>query len=192
MNVKEDLDKLLANLPHNAKIVIKGGWFWNSLAFIVKIITLGKNSNFGKEYITTIGRIIAVPVSIWDERNTDPFSFWWIINHELTHVKQVLDCGFGNYYLGLFVFAITYLLLPLPFGVAWYRYKYESEAYVAGFKASIPYFDSVDSARTEMQKEIESVTIQLTSGLYGWTMGVFPGWVRKDLTARFIQAFNDN
>lgn len=180
--------ELLDSLPYGTKIEIKDGWFWKLLGFLVKVFTFGSNKLFMTNYITTIGNRIAMPVSIWDMRNTDPVSFYQVLCHELTHVKQFHDYGLGNVWLGAIVQSFLYLLLPLPMGFAYFRYKFESEAYVEGFKAVWRWF--LQSGEATKIEDFRSECVQntynhLTSGDYGYTMAFCKSWVNKDLVKRF-------
>jgi len=77
--------------------------------FFVRII----NPKF-MEMFTTIGSTIYVP-----ENNVLPRI---ILKHEIVHVEQWRKWGILYY--------ISYLLLPIPFGLAWFRWKWEREAYM--------------------------------------------------------------
>ena len=73
--------------------------------------------NFNERYWTTVGRTIYYPAYV-----RDPRAHPQIIDHELVHVRQ-----WERY--GLWLWA-SYLLLPLPFGLAWFRFRWEREAYL--------------------------------------------------------------
>jgi hypothetical protein len=72
---------------------------------------------FNERFWTTLGRTIYYPTSV-----RDPFTHPVVIEHELVHVQQWQRWG-------LFLW-ISYLLLPLPIGLAWFRFRWEREAYL--------------------------------------------------------------
>jgi hypothetical protein len=147
---------------HNegGKIVDKKGWFWKAIHVAVVILTFGTNRNFLKGYYTTIGPWIGVPEG-WEARNLAGRIA--VLEHELRHVKQCARCGFGNPIVGLPLFTILYLLLPLPIGLAYFRWRFEREAYAHGINVRI----KIEPHRR--QDKIDSAVKQLTTGLYGWT-----------------------
>jgi hypothetical protein len=191
MNVSEAVDSLLNHMPLGAVVKIKQGWFWNALSWIVKIVTFGKNDKFGLNYTTTIGKTISMPIAFWDSRKQDPFMFFKILNHELTHVRQAYRLGRGSFWLGMILYPIMYLFLPLPLGLAYFRYTYERDAYVAGFKSVLPFYYNEAAALADLPLDINFVYNQLTSGLYGWTMGLRKDWARGDIEDKFYRVFNE-
>lgn len=143
-----------------AKIVDKKGWFWKTLHVLVVIFTLGSNRNFLKGYYTTIGPWIGVPEG-WQSRSLA--SRIAVLEHELIHVKQCAKIGFGSAIVGLPLYTILYLLLPLPIGLAYFRWRFEREAYVHGINVRV----RIEPHR--YNEKIDSAVKQLTTGLYGWT-----------------------
>jgi hypothetical protein len=98
---------------------------------------------FLTHYWTTVGRTIYYPSCV-----SDPRAHPDVIEHELVHVAQ-----WGRWGLWLW---ISYLLLPLPFGLSWFRWRWEREAFLA----------QVANAR-DRPREIERVVEALWRG-YGW------------------------
>ena len=101
------------------------------------------NDRFMECYWTTLARTIYFPRGV-----TDPLEHREALEHELVHVRQWERWGV---YLWL-----TYLFLPLPFGLAWFRWRWEREAYLV----------QIANAR-DPQCEIERVVAVLWAG-YGW------------------------
>jgi hypothetical protein len=153
-------ETLLKVHREGGKIVDKKGWFWKTLHVLVAIFTLGGNRNFLKGYYTTIGKWIGVPEG-WEDRSLAGRIA--VLEHELVHVKQCAKCGLGNATLGLPLFTILYLLVPLPVGLAYFRWRFEREAYAHGINVRI----KIEPHRR--QDKIDSAVKQLTTGLYGWT-----------------------
>ena len=101
------------------------------------------NHAFHESYWTTLGRTVYYPTSV-----SDPLAHADILEHELVHVRQWRRFGPWLW--------LSYLLLPLPFGLAWFRFRWEREAYL------------VQIARApDREREIERVVQTLWSG-YGW------------------------
>lgn len=81
------------------------------------------NRRFMQEYWTTLGATIYYPSSV-----VEPYAHWLILEHELVHVRQWRDWGI--------LFSISYVLLPLPIGLAWFRWRWEREAYLVQLRAA--------------------------------------------------------
>jgi hypothetical protein len=165
-------ETLLKVHSKGAVIVDKKGWFWKTIHVLVVIFTLGGNRNFLKGYYTTIAKWIGVPED-WEERSLAVRIA--ILEHELVHVEQCKKFGFGSAVLGLPVYTVLYLLLPLPIGLAYFRWRFEREAYAHGINVRVrmepwryPYL-------------IDSAVKQLTTGLYGWT------WPFKNRVRRYFE-----
>jgi hypothetical protein len=114
------------------------------------------NRDFNARYWTTVGRTVYYPTSV-----SDPLAHPDILDHELVHVRQWQSWG-------VLMWA-SYLLLPLPFGLAWFRFRWEREAYL------------VQIARADdREREIERVVQVLWYG-YGWP------WPRASMRKWFEQ-----
>src|SRR5262249_50331975 len=115
------------------------------------------------QYVTTLGNTIYVTPD-WHTRPAgDRLA---TLEHEYVHVRQ-----FRRY--GLVPMAIAYLLLPLPFGLAWFRMRLEREAYGTTLRVHhrIGRRVAVERLRTHVIR-------QFTSGSYGW-MWPFPRAVAR-------------
>lgn len=181
MSLKEsqagaDLEAFLKEPPEGAKVIEKEGWFWNLLHYLVMIFTFGGNKVFKESYITTIGPWIAVPAGWLAE--PQPATKLSVLLHEIEHVKQFKTFGFGNAIIGIPLTAILYLLIPLPFGFAYCRWRMERVAYLKGIQVAKAYGASQETIEYLVSRAVE----QLTGPLYGWT------WVVK---ASVLKWFTD-
>ena len=115
------------------------------------------NRAFMDHYWTTIGRTIYMPVGV-----EDPYDHPGVVEHELVHVQQYERWGI--------LFMISYLLLPLPAGLAWFRWRWEREAYMVQIRNA-----------ADKESEIERVIGSLWSG-YGWPWprGRMRAWFRHE------------
>lgn len=94
----------------NYKIVKKKD---SKLMKFISILVWPVNKNFMNKY-TTLGKTIYTP----DVNKIKDH----ILTHELVHVEQ-----WTKYNI---LFWVLYLFLPLPIGLAWFRWKFEREAYL--------------------------------------------------------------
>lgn len=93
--------------------------FMRLIDFLLRVVTIGRMTTFMTDFITTIGWTMYVPTS-W-VRHTDA-SKCIVLLHERVHLRQQ-----KKYTRPLF--AILYLFVFLPMGLAWFRAKFEKEAY---------------------------------------------------------------
>lgn len=89
------------------------------IGFLLKVISFGKIRSFFTDYVTTIGANVYVPDG-WKDMGTDTKCI--ILRHERVHMRQCRR-------LTLPLFAILYLFLPFPTVFAYFRSKFEMEAY---------------------------------------------------------------
>lgn len=82
----------------------------------LKILTLGKMQTFMTLFTTTIGYKVYTPTG-W--HNLDRIG---ILKHERIHMRQMRRYGSFWYFF-------SYLFLWMPIGLAYFRKKYEQEAY---------------------------------------------------------------
>lgn len=87
------------------------------MAVLAVLLRAAGTRDFQARYWTTLGRTIYYPTSV-----RDPRAHPAILAHELVHVQQWARFGV--------LLWLSYLLLPLPFGLAWFRFRWEREAYL--------------------------------------------------------------
>ena len=85
----------------------------------LRTITFGRMKRFMTDFITTIGHRVYVPAD-WDDNS--PATKSSTIRHERVHMRQ------GKKY-GKFLFSLLYIALPFPTLFAYFRTKFEKEAY---------------------------------------------------------------
>lgn len=163
------LDALLEDMrrrPRPIRIVKKGGcWHQRCAAVGLKVVTLGGQRTYLSHYVTTLGRTIYVPD---DFETWSPTRTWQILRHELVHVAQ-----FERYGWALMI--LLYGLLPLPLGLAWFRARFEWEAYAETLRA-VAESEGIEAARSPALRE--EIVRRFTGPDYGW-MWPFPGAVRR-------------
>lgn len=162
MTADQELEQLLGLVAAcRVKLVSKSGWFWRALGAVVKIVTFGNLADFQTGYLTTIGSTIALPVG-WERRDAE-----WrleVLTHELVHVDQ-------SQRLTAALMSFLYLFAFFPVGLAYARYVFEREAYVAGFKTALRY-------GADRQALIDHGVSQMTGPNYLWAWP-FKASVRK-------------
>jgi hypothetical protein len=118
--IYDDKIKLIyAEFP-DFKIVPKSSSkLMRAISNFLKFVTFGKANKFMTSFITTIGTTMYVPDN-WDQHSE--FSRYEIVSHELIHMRQARRYG-------MILFSLLYIFLPLPLGFAWFRTRFEMEAY---------------------------------------------------------------
>lgn len=126
---------------------------------MARLLWLLGNRRVLEEYWITIGRTIYHPASV-----SDPYLYPRVVEHELVHVRQWERWGV--------LLWLSYLLLPLPFGLAWFRWRWEREAYLVHLE----------------QGTVDQVVESLWAG-YGWP---WPRrWMRRWFERRLAARHSD-
>ena len=89
-------------------------------------ITFGRMRTYLDGYQTTIGKTVYVTAD-WDE--WEPDRRYVTLRHEAVHLRQFRR-------LTLPVMAVLYLFVPLPVGLAYFRARFEQEAYAETIRAA--------------------------------------------------------
>jgi len=156
------------------RIVRKDTSRWQrGIAFALKIVTFGGQRAYLTDYQTTLGSTVYV-TSDWDELPAD--DRYVTLRHELVHIRQFRRYTFPG-------MAILYLLLPLPLGLAWFRARFEKQAYAETIRAAFQVFGETYVRGREFQDDIVS---QFTSGAYGWMWpfrASMAAWVEREVDA---------
>lgn len=92
---------------------------------ILRVLTFGRFRDFMWSYTTTLGTKVYTPKDwgLWTNATRNA-----ILRHERVHMRQ------ARRYTRL-GFSLAYLFLPLPFGLAYCRAKFEMEAYEESIRA---------------------------------------------------------
>ena len=119
------------------------------------IVTFGGMRGYLEDYQTTIGRTIYL-TDDWAGR--DPRARYCTLRHEAVHLRQ-----FRRYTLpGM---AVLYLLLPLPLGLAWFRARFEREAYEESIRAAAEVWGPAAPAEAAYRAQVID---QFVGPAYGW------------------------
>jgi hypothetical protein len=139
--------------------------FMKSISIFLKILTFGKNTQFMDNYYTTIGHTIYVPNNY---NNSSELERVAVIRHELVHMRQARKYS-------QFIFSILYLFIIFPIGLAYFRAKFEKEAYEESMRARAEFYgmSALDDIKYKQQ-----LTGHFTSSDYLW-MWPFPKSIEK-------------
>jgi hypothetical protein len=167
--VRRELEK---EFPTFITVPKAESWFMQTLGFLLKVLTFGKMTAFMTSFTTTVGYTVYTPKN-WETYS--PLSQAVTLRHERVHMRQ------AKKYTRV-LFGLLYLLVFLPVGLAWYRAKFEMEAYSESLRAYREY--GVDITGPALR---ESIIGQFTSGNYAW-MWPFRGYVERwyDETVREV------
>jgi hypothetical protein len=150
-------------------------WHQRALDRLLRVVTFGGQSAYLDRYVTTIGRSVYLTPD-WDARPlADRYA---TLCHEAVHLQQFRRWG-------LIPMAIAYVLLPLPFGLAWCRMRLERAAYEETLRVQHHL-----GGRRAVEAMRAHVIAQFTSGSYGW-MWPFPRALERWFD-RFVDSLERN
>ena len=119
------------------------------------VLTLGRMRTYLDSFQTTIGSTIYVTADFAarpaDER-------YVTLRHEAVHLRQFRR-------LTLPVMALLYLLVPLPMGLAYFRARFEQEAYAESIRAAAEVWGPDYPRRADYRSYVIG---QFTGPSYGW------------------------
>lgn len=157
---KERYEQIAKTIDPAVRLTTKDGWFWKAIAWILFVVTFGqfKRERFLEDFATTIGPIQAYPRSY-------PRLYEGTVVHESRHVRQFRWFGLGLHpWVGLPLMALSYLLLPLPLGLAYLRYALELDADRAKWKWMLERGEDPQSVLDRAESFAETVS----GSAYGW------------------------
>lgn len=167
MTIKENYETLLVEIrkefPDFHIIKKEDSRLMKLIDVCLKIISFGQMKTFMTDFITTLGSKVYI-MERWESvALIDRIA---ILRHERVHMRQARRYG-------RFLFSFLYLMFPLPIGFAYFRKKFEQEAYEESIKTIYQYYGEKAICSTRQKEFIIS---QFTSANYFW---MWP-W-RKDL-----------
>lgn len=148
------LDELKAEYPKFQLKSKSSSTFMKLLHWGLLIITFGQMKTFMTRFTTTVGYTIYTPAAWegWSEKVK-----MLILRHERVHMAQRKRLGWR--------FGVAYLFLPFPVVWAYYRMKYEMEAYEVTVRAKWEYF----GRRGFTSEAREAMIKRFTGPQYFWT-----------------------
>jgi len=127
------------------------------------ILSFGKMKQFMTNFTTTIGDTVYTPT---DWETFSPRSQTIILRHERVHMRQARKYT-------RFWFSFLYLFVFFPIGLAWYRAKFEMEAYTESLRAYREY--GIDITQPDIKANILK---HFTTAEYLW-MFPFKGYLER-------------
>jgi hypothetical protein len=140
-------------------------WHQHVADVFLRVVTLGGQSRYLTDYITTLGHTIYVP-SGWEKMSA--LHRYTILRHEVVHVRQ-----FERYtWPGM---VLIYGLFPLPIGLAYGRARLEWEAYAETLRATAEAYGYEAACDPGLHDDIVA---RFVGPDYVW-MWPFPNMVRR-------------
>lgn len=122
---KDRLEKIAHEFDPAIRLVTKDSWFWKALAWLLFIVTFGATSRtrFLERFATTIGPVMGFP-AVWTAAQVEA-----LLPHEGRHVYHARVLGFYIHpWIGLPLYFILYILVPIPVGFSICRALFELDA----------------------------------------------------------------
>jgi hypothetical protein len=172
------LDEIRAEFPRFRLIRKDLSLLQRSIGRLLAVVTFGGQRRYLDRYVTTLGARVYVPAS-WDQRSAD--DRWMTMRHERVHLRQFRRWSFP-------LMAVLYLLVPLPLGLAWCRYRFERAAYEETLAAA----HALHGERLLCDAAFRAnIVEQFTSGAYGWMWpfrGAIERWYDEQVAALVTRA----
>jgi hypothetical protein len=148
------LAELRAEFPRFRVVAKAESRFQRAIHRALVVLTAGRMRGYLDDYVTTIGSTVYV-CSDWDGRSDG--DRWATMRHEAVHLRQ-----FRRWTLpGM---TLLYVLLPLPMGLAYFRMRFEREAYEETIRCNAELY-GLGYVRGELR---DHVIAQFKGGSYGW------------------------
>lgn len=129
--------------------------FHRAIHYALIGLTFGQMRTYLDSFQTTIGKTVYVTAD-WDE--WEPDERYATMRHEAVHLRQ-----FKKYTLP--VMAVLYVLLPLPMGLAYFRARFEMEAYAETIRANAELYGVGYVRGADHRKHVIG---QFMGPSYGW------------------------
>ncbi len=133
-----------------------GSWMMKAIDIFLRVISFGKMDAFMTKYFTTIGYTLYVAGPRWDLMGST--SKACLLRHERIHMRQRRKLGWP-------LFFFLYLFFPLPMFFAYYRMRFEWEAYSESLRAYHEYFGLQYVQNSQLRRDIIK---HFTSAEYIW------------------------
>jgi len=122
----------------------------------LQVLTFGQMRTFMTDYHTTLGYRIYVADQAWECKSDE--SRYVTLCHERVHMRQFRRFTWPG-------MTLLYLLFPLPMGLAYFRARFEMEAYAESIRAAAQVW-GMQHVRDDTYKRY--ILRQFTSASYGW------------------------
>ncbi|RIL05503.1 MAG: hypothetical protein DCC71_10090 [Proteobacteria bacterium] len=155
------LEAIARAIEPSVRLVPKEGALWRALGALAAAATLGgiARQTFLRDYATAIGPLQGYPRD-WSAARVEA-----TLVHEARHTRQARWCGLGLHpWLGLPLFALLYLGLPLPAGIALPRFLFELDADRASWRHAL----AAGAAPDDVRARAAAFASRVCSGHYGW------------------------
>lgn len=131
-------------------------WMMKAIDVFLKVITFWQMDVFMTKYFTTIGYTLYVSGAKWDLMSST--SKACLLRHERIHMRQRRKHG-------MLLFSFLYLFFPFPTLFAYWRMKFEWEAYSETLRAYHEYFGLQYVQNSQLRRDIIN---HFTSAEYIW------------------------
>jgi hypothetical protein len=126
------------------------------MRFIGGVMKVTGADAFMTKFTTTMGTTIYTPIG-WDDKTIEYKMA--IVRHERVHMRQARKEG-------RFLFSLKYAVLPVPSVFAYFRMKYEQEAYEESLRANLEFYGKSYLLNPNNRARIVEY---FTSAQYFWT-----------------------
>jgi len=143
----------------------------------LKVVTFGQMRTYLSQYHTTLGQRIYVPDS-WDDMSEN--SRYVTLCHERIHMRQFRKFTWPG-------MTLLYLLVPFPMGIAYFRARFEMEAYAESIRAAAEVWGA-EYVQDDYYKDY--LLSQFTGASYGWMWpyrGKLERWYQHALAAAGVE-----
>ncbi len=141
------------------KVVLKSeSRFMAFLDFLLKLITFWQMRAFMLDVVTTVGNTVYVPTG-WATRSD--VSKMITLRHERVHMRQRAQYG-------SVMFTFLYLLFPFPIFFAYYRRKFEMEAYAESMRSVLELLPQTGRVILTSSVYREGILRHFTTSDYFW------------------------
>ncbi len=147
--------KLRAEFPRLRIVRKDRSRFHRAIHYALIAVTFGRMRSYLDSFQTTIGSTIYV-TSDWDDWEAD--RRYVTLRHEAIHLAQ-----FRRWSLP--VMAVLYVLVPLPLGLAYFRARFEKEAYAESIRAAAEVWGPAYPRNAEYRAYVIG---QFLGPSYGW------------------------